>query len=303
MGNDKSKGGRGQPLGTTQNGNQGQRLGSNNTDRRNLVQAKSKIGVSELQKKQKILSVLDQANARQTGDYDKIISQPIQQDLAQSNKVSVGGAFNYGNNSSNNGNNINNNIYMSEPSSKQALAAEQRLKSKNIKKNDKDRKKKTINLVFGDGLKTPELNSDDIKKNNLKYKQDLAKKQVTVNKKTARNENDIVFNDTRAANAAIDRLYGKKKTGIKERKQRTMDLLHGDLLSDNNNSNNNNNNPNKNGDKTEINMKVSQKLIRHKKKSSKESENPIETSIDVDNMSDNRSTIERGNSLWDNYNK
>ena len=246
MGNDKSKGGRGQPLGTTQNGSQGQRLGSNNNtnvDRRNLVQAKSKIGVSELQKKQKILNVLDQANARQTGDYDKIISQPIQQDLTQSNKVSVGGAFNYGNNSSNNGNNINNNnIYMSEPSSKQALAAEQRLKSKNVKKNDKDRKKKTINLVFGDGLKTPELNSDDIKKNNLKYKQDLAKKQVTVNKKTARNENDIVFNDTRAANAAIDRLYGKKKTGIKERKQRTMDLLHGDLLSDNNNNNNNNNN-------------------------------------------------------------
>ena len=70
-----------------------------------------------------------------------------------------------------------------------------------------------------------------------------------------------------------------------------------------NDNNNNNNYPNKNGDKMKINMKVSQKLIRHKKKSSKGSENPIETSIDVDNMSDNRSTIEQGNSLWDNYNK
>jgi len=115
-------------------------------------------------------------------------------------------------------------IFMSDPSSKQALAAEKRLaqKKSNKTKNIQERKNRTNDLLFGDGLKIKE---DDMNYNN----NDAASNQT--NSAIYKSEKHVPKSANKTATAALQR-FGKQKSNkivnSKDRKARTMQLLHGD---------------------------------------------------------------------------
>merc|ERR1719203_654850 len=116
-------------------------------------------------------------------------------------------------------------IFMADPSSKQAQAAEKRIaqKKSNKAKNTQERKDRTLNLLFGDGLKMKDEDMNFDKANNGTSNQPKS----TMYK----SEKHVPQSNNKTANAALER-FGKQKSNkivnSKDRKARTIKLLHGD---------------------------------------------------------------------------
>lgn len=125
-------------------------------------------------------------------------------------------------------------LFMADPSSKQALAAENRIKQKQLKKgkNAEERKNRTRDLLFGDGLKVKE------EKIGMDYDKNIGKKQgVGDHNKSAqfyKSDKDVpLSSNNKTANAALARLEQQKNNkviNLNDRKQRTMQLMHGNML-------------------------------------------------------------------------
>lgn len=119
---------------------------------------------------------------------------------------------------------------MASPSSKQALAAQQRMQAKsrtNKSSSAQERKNRTAQLLFGDGLtiySTIDSTTDEIRNS--------PKIQSSVVPSATKSVSSLVKNESQAANAAMKRLNmnQSKKLSTNERKARTMQLMHGDLL-------------------------------------------------------------------------
>jgi len=123
-------------------------------------------------------------------------------------------------------------IYLVEPGTREAIAAEQRLAMKSKKPKQQsidDRRTKTKDLLFGDGLKDKELSPNPTSSNiNVSSNTNVE----DGNKPT---ENDIIMSGSKAAESAINRVKMKgSHATTKERKERTAMLIHGDLLKDEN---------------------------------------------------------------------
>lgn len=140
---------------------------------------------------------------------------------------------------SNNNNKINgssSSLFMADPSSKEALAAEARIKQKTLNKvkNKQERKDRTMDLLFGDGLKQKEEEYDV-----SKYNEDQLNHNKTNNNKDGvfyKSDKDVpLSSNSNTAKAALARFGQQKNNKIinqKDRKNRTMQLMHGDLLKD-----------------------------------------------------------------------
>lgn len=124
--------------------------------------------------------------------------------------------------------NINNqsSIFMADPSSKQALAAEKRIAQKKSRKakNTQERRDRTTDLLFGDGLK--------IKDEDMNFDKNNDAPSNNTKSKIYKSENNVpLSSNSKTANAALQR-FGKQKSNkivnSKDRKARTMQLLHGD---------------------------------------------------------------------------
>eukprot|EP01084_Bolivina_argentea_P023444 43727_1 len=121
-------------------------------------------------------------------------------------------------------------IYMANPSSKEALAAEKRIQQKQSKKikNSEERKNRTRDLLFGDALKIKDDEIMEYNTGNNNEKTDKKKAQFY------KSDRDVpLSSNSKTANAALARLDKQKNNRIvnhKDRQKRTMQLMHGDLL-------------------------------------------------------------------------
>eukprot|EP01083_Nonionella_stella_P083127 229706_1 len=246
MGNkvDKTHGGRGQALGSSydppkpiksnkrgqkRTQAQPQRMHHSQEEQRaarsKLVQKKQKHVQSGLDKKEKMLHILDAADAVAQGQEAPAAPKSMQHDTKSTTKpVSKSKTVKAQTQAS------SESIYMADPSSKEALAAEQRIQQKTKKSiNTEERKNRTRDLLFGDGLKIKEdeMDQDNRQNNNNTASSSIYKSDQSI----------PVSSDSKAANAALARLSQQKNNRIvnsKDRKQRTMQLMHGSLLKDEN---------------------------------------------------------------------
>lgn len=122
-------------------------------------------------------------------------------------------------------------VYTAEPITREALAAEKRIQQKTSKKikNAEARKDRTRDLLFGDGLKQKEEEQNDLNGSD-------SKKTKSPKSNLYKSDQSVPVNaSSPAANAALARLSSQKNAKIinmKDRQKRTMDLMHGDLLKD-----------------------------------------------------------------------
>jgi len=184
---------------------------------------------SQLDKKQKMLHIMEAADAKKHGftapeaplsmqsspntATTKSSSKPSS--ASKSSKAKSGGAS-------------KSSVYMADPSSKQALAAERRIQQKQSKKGKSgvERKNRTRDLIFGDGLN--EEVSEEGTANARKAKSAKASPNKYKSDKFV-----PVSSDSRTANAALARLEKQKNGKVinsKDRRERTMNLVHGDGL-------------------------------------------------------------------------
>ncbi|ETO27809.1 hypothetical protein RFI_09323, partial [Reticulomyxa filosa] len=126
---------------------------------------------------------------------------------------------------------LNKSVYLVEPGTREAIAAEQRLAMKQKKPKQvstEERRAKTKDLLFGDGLKEKELTPNA----NVSQTTSIATEDTSSSNLT---ESDIVMASGKAAESAFNRMKAKgSSVASQERKERTAMLIHGDLLKDNN---------------------------------------------------------------------
>lgn len=135
----------------------------------------------------------------------------------------------------------------------QANAAEARMQAKQRKGGvaNKERKDRTKELLFGDGLKEKENPSDSNSNlpipNNQKSQSSNKNRSVSPSPQNKSNSNNVFQAAGDVASAAITRMENKTRKGggvSKERKDRTIQLLHGDLLNNKKEDGNSNNDEN-----------------------------------------------------------
>jgi len=202
--------------------------------RSKLVQKKQINVQSELNKKEKMLHIMNAADAAAQGQKVPDLPKSMQHETASPNstKSSKSGV-------KTKNNTTQSSVFMADPSSKEALAAENRIKQKqsNRAKNAEERKNRTRDLLFGDGLKIKEDDMDYTKYNDDNASNINKKKGVGDNNKSAqfyKSDKDVpLSSNSKTANAALARFGQQKNNKVinsKDRKARTMQLMHGDLL-------------------------------------------------------------------------
>merc|ERR1712228_641666 len=247
MGNkvDKTHGGRGQALGSStdpvpqKTNNKKKKFGKKQKvvqhhpihhskqeqrEARSKLYQKKQIAVqSEIQKKEKILHIMEAADARAFGHKAPEAPKSMQYETVSSSSS----PYKRSNKSKSQSNSNNqSSIFMADPSSKQALAAEKRIAQKKSKKakNTQERRDRTTDLLFGDGLK--------IKDEDMNYdKHNVAISNNTKSKIYKSEKNVPLSSNSKTANAALQRFGQQKSNKIvnsKDRKKRTIQLLHGD---------------------------------------------------------------------------
>ena len=187
---------------------------------------------SELKKKEKMLHIMNAADAKAHGQQAPTAPKHMQHEKPT---TSISPNKSSGNNK---GNLSQSSLYMVDPSSKEALAAEKRIQQKTLKKvkNIDERKNRTRDLLFGDGLKEKEEEFDV-----TQYNDGGGGGSGGGINKTAqfyKSDKDVpLSSNSNTASAALKR-FDKQKSGKivnkKDRQNRTMELLHGDLLKDQN---------------------------------------------------------------------
>lgn len=192
--------------------------------RQKLYQQKPKFTASELNKKEKILHIMEAADAVSQGQKAPEAPHHMQhpeyspqQNVKSTKSPKSSAAAKSAATTS---------LFMSDPSSKEALAAEQRIQQKQSKKmkNAEARKDRTRELLFGDGLNESGPDAEPKKS---------SPKSGAKSSSIYKSDRSVPVNSSTAASAALARLSVQKNakmTNSKDRKQRTMDLVHGDLL-------------------------------------------------------------------------